>query len=228
MIMKRSFALGDLHGNKKVFEAILAELSPEDTVYCLGDVVDRGPHGYDILKSILADKRFILLKGNHEDMFADSIRNHFEYEYIDYNHYRNGGSYTYEAWVDAGAQAGLLGIINRLPIKLLYINKNKQNIWLSHAGFNIDDIPEDEEEYLWNREHFYAWMDIEKHPNDYIIHGHTPIGYIFEGDVPEEKPELGPFWYNDGHKCDIDFLTWKNNYTFLLDLDTFEAVEVRI
>ena len=99
---------------------------------------------------------------------------------------------------------------------------------MSHAGYNVDNVPKDDEEYLWNREHFYSWMDIDKHPNDYIIHGHTPIGHMFEGDVPEERPELGPFWYNDKHKCDIDFLAWENYYTFLLDLDTFEAVEVRV
>ena len=224
--MKRTFALGDLHGNKKVFEAVLAELGPEDTVYCLGDVIDRGPHGYEILKSILADKHFILLKGNHEDMFADSIKNHFENEYIDYNHYRNGGNCTYEAWVEAGAKAGLLGIINRLPVSCLYINKNGKNIYLSHAGYNVDNVPKDDEEYLWNREHFYEWMDIEKHPNDYIIHGHTPIGHMIGGE--DERPELGPYWYNEGHKCCIDFLAWKNDYTYLLDLDTFEAVEVRV
>ena len=224
--MKRTFALGDLHGNKKVFEAVLAELGPEDTVYCLGDVVDRGPHGYEILKSILADKRFILLKGNHEDMFADSIKNHFENEYIDYNHYRNGGNCTYEAWVEAGAKAGLLGIINRLPVSCLYINKSGKNIYLSHAGYNVDNVPKDDEEYLWNREHFYEWMDIEKHPNDYIIHGHTPIGHMIGEE--DERPELGPYWYNEGHKCCIDFLAWKNDYTYLLDLDTFEAVEVRV
>ena len=31
----------------------------------------------------------------------------------------------------------LLGIINRLPIKCLYINKNKQNIYINHEhSFN--------------------------------------------------------------------------------------------
>ena len=226
MKMNRTFALGDLHGNYDLWKAILSKLDPTDKVICLGDVVDRGPKGYDILLEILADKRFTLLKGNHEDMFAKSIQEYNVTGFGDYNHYCNGGSSTLDAWIFNGANSGILRIINRLPLKYLYVNKNKDYIWLSHAGFNPDNIPKDNRIFLWNREHFYGWMDIEKHPNDYIIHGHTPIGHMKGKD--DERPELGPYWYNDGHKCNIDFLAWKNNYIFLLDLDTFEAVEVRI
>ena len=44
-----------------------------DTLYILGDVIDRGPSGVDILREIQEHGNFILLKGNHEQMCLDTL-----------------------------------------------------------------------------------------------------------------------------------------------------------
>ena len=226
--MKRTFALGDLHGNYNLWKAILSKLDPTDKVYCLGDVVDRGPKGYEILIEMLADDRFTLLKGNHEDMFAESIKTYSKHgEGYDWLHISNGGEPTLTAWINAGAKPGLLGIINRLPKMVKYINKNFEEVCLSHAGFN-PETDEEYRDYLWDREHFYEFTNWNRYSNYYIIHGHTPIVYMLEDPEKKDVKITSPYWYDEGHKCCIDFLSWRSNYTFLLDLDTFEAVEVRV
>ncbi len=42
--------------------------SAQDTLYILGDVVDRGPHGVEILQEIMRTPNMKMLLGNHEFM----------------------------------------------------------------------------------------------------------------------------------------------------------------
>jgi serine/threonine protein phosphatase 1 len=73
------YAVSDLHGRKDIFDKIMSELiGPNDTLYILGDVVDRGPEPFELLRAAMSDPRVKLLKGNHEDMFKNAI-----YEYTD-------------------------------------------------------------------------------------------------------------------------------------------------
>ena len=41
------YVLSDIHGQKRRFESIMKQinLQPEDTLYVLGDVIDRNPDG---------------------------------------------------------------------------------------------------------------------------------------------------------------------------------------
>lgn len=45
------YVLSDVHGNRKRFDSIMEQiaLQPEDTLYVLGDVIDRYPDGIRIL-----------------------------------------------------------------------------------------------------------------------------------------------------------------------------------
>ena len=49
------YVMSDIHGNSKRFDSILNQinLQPEDTLYILGDVVDRYPDGIRILRRIM-------------------------------------------------------------------------------------------------------------------------------------------------------------------------------
>ena len=68
-----TWAFSDIHGNRKLFDAIKNFIKEDDTIYFLGDACDRGPDGWEIIKEILADERFIYLKGNHEDMLVKAF-----------------------------------------------------------------------------------------------------------------------------------------------------------
>lgn len=50
-----TYVISDLHGRWEKYRAILAAISfrPTDTLYVLGDVIDRGPDGCKILLDMM-------------------------------------------------------------------------------------------------------------------------------------------------------------------------------
>ena len=60
--------MSDVHGAYKKFLKMLNDVkfSEKDTLYIVGDVVDRGPHSFHILDYIMNHDNVELLKGNHE------------------------------------------------------------------------------------------------------------------------------------------------------------------
>ena len=59
------YLLSDIHGRKEKYERILEKinLQPEDKLFILGDVIDRGPDGITLLQKIMVNPQIILLKG---------------------------------------------------------------------------------------------------------------------------------------------------------------------
>jgi len=49
------YVMSDIHGHKDRFENLIQKLnlSPDDTLYILGDVVDRFPDGIRILRKVM-------------------------------------------------------------------------------------------------------------------------------------------------------------------------------
>lgn len=60
------FALSDPHGASLAFSRLLEERPPDARLIVLGDIIDRGPGGLEILRRLDADKDALLLHGNHE------------------------------------------------------------------------------------------------------------------------------------------------------------------
>ena len=69
------YVLSDIHGNTARFNSIMEQinLQPEDTLYVLGDVVDRYPDGIKILRRIMKMPNAKMLMGNHEYMMLQAI-----------------------------------------------------------------------------------------------------------------------------------------------------------
>ena len=57
------YVMSDIHGNMRRFNSIMEQinLQPEDTLYILGDVIDRHPDGIRILRRIM-DKPVMVSK----------------------------------------------------------------------------------------------------------------------------------------------------------------------
>lgn len=70
-----TYVLSDIHGNLRRFESIMAQinLQPDDTLYVLGDVIDRYPDGIKILRQIMQMPNAKMLIGNHEYMMLKAI-----------------------------------------------------------------------------------------------------------------------------------------------------------
>lgn len=227
------YALGDLHGRLDMYTEIKAFLKPDDIVYFLGDAVDRGPDSWKTFKAIINDDQFIYVKGNHEDMLYKAYKEAKIYEdtALQFNNTafidcaENGGEATvYEAWCDPEVDK-YMKQLNDLPTQAIYKNKNGIIIAMSHAGYTPNDYSQPSSfDLLWDREHFYDPWDENNYKNTIIIHGHTPINFMWEFlDVkPRNRHFAETFWYCNNHKICIDMGSYASNIAILLNLDTFD------
>lgn len=68
--MRRLLVVGDIHGCFRELEALsrLAELGPTDLLVSVGDLVDRGPSSFEVVRHFAADPAHRLaVLGNHEE-----------------------------------------------------------------------------------------------------------------------------------------------------------------
>lgn len=229
--MKKTFAISDLHGEYDFFQKIKDFLDTQGTdvtCYVLGDCVDRGLNGFKILKEVIADERFILLKGNHEDLFADSVRS----GYLTSLHSCNGGFPTMVQWKKDGEEKKWVGILQDLPYQVTYYNNIlDKKVILTHSGFTPWKPNVKEDDYIWNRDHFDdEWID--GYEDIILVHGHTPVPLMPELSVNiynehGRKMEDGACFYAKdkhglAHKINIDCGCFFTNHCTILDLDTFE------
>lgn len=63
-----TYVISDIHGHYDRYQAMLKQIRPgnEDTLYVLGDVIDRGPDGVKVLLDMMARPNVIPILGNHE------------------------------------------------------------------------------------------------------------------------------------------------------------------
>ena len=69
--MGYTYVMSDIHGMGELLENMLEKLSfsEEDTLYILGDMIDRGPDPAKVLDIASSRGNIIPLRGNHEDEF---------------------------------------------------------------------------------------------------------------------------------------------------------------
>ena len=71
-----SYVISDIHGEYDMFMELLRliDFSYADTLYILGDVVDRGPHPIAVLQKLMKMPNVIPIVGNHEVMALDGLQ----------------------------------------------------------------------------------------------------------------------------------------------------------
>ncbi len=74
----RTLAIGDIHGCGVALDVLLSkmELTPDDTLVVLGDVVDRGPSTREVIDRLFETRQIcnvIFIKGNHEEMMLNAV-----------------------------------------------------------------------------------------------------------------------------------------------------------
>ena len=69
------YCISDIHGEFDRYQTMLEEihLTDNDTLYVIGDVIDRAPGGVDVLEDIMARKNVVMLMGDHEQMCLDTL-----------------------------------------------------------------------------------------------------------------------------------------------------------
>lgn len=173
------YVMSDLHGRYEHFLDMLEfiKFSDEDTLYILGDIIDRGPRIIDIVNYVMATPNIKMILGNHEKMMLDYYATKSSYDKSLW--YSNGGDATDKEFklLSLEEQDKILKFFSELPIEYnLEINNKKYN--LVH-GIYIDKEMKDsytEKEY---REHI-LWGRVRKWdigPKDCVaIFGHTCTG----------------------------------------------------
>ena len=65
-----TYVISDIHGQYNMFIELLdkIDLKDTDTLYILGDVLDRGPHPIKTIRKLMEMPNAICLVGNHEFM----------------------------------------------------------------------------------------------------------------------------------------------------------------
>jgi serine/threonine protein phosphatase 1 len=181
--MPRRFAIGDIHGCLKTLTCLVENgirLTRGDTLYTVGDFIDRGPDSKGVLDYLAELKkkgfRIMPVRGNHEEMLLESIMDPGRIMSWVYN----GAESTLQSF---GLNAGVIltsDTVHEIPKK--YIRQIEQlpyyleldDYLIVHAAFNfyMDDPFEDNYSMLWSRDTSY---DPVKAHFRRIIHGHTPI-----------------------------------------------------
>ena len=189
-----TYVLSDIHGDKRRLDRILEQidLASDDRLYVIGDVIDRKPHGIEILEKLLKMENVTLLLGNHELMLLNALSGadlsgafpRFADEEAWMLWEYNGGLATLaslmkkpKAEVDK-----LLQTLNALPLTA-EITVNDRTFLLVHGapltnGISTGYSPRKEKSLVtWGR----VTPETELFDDKTVIFGHTPTIY-FQGD----------------------------------------------
>jgi len=177
------YAISDIHGDLAAFNRALKMLMlrKEDTLFLLGDFIDRGLDSKGVIDRIFElqvsgiDVRCI--RGNHEEMLLEGLANPSKSS----------------RWLKNGGVATLVsfGIVNVKDIPEVYVDWMKHlpyyHTWndfiLVHAGLNMHakNPFRETQDMIWIRDwrKFYdpAWLGDRT-----VIHGHTPLQRVFLAD----------------------------------------------
>ena len=213
-----TYVFSDVHGHLKPLDRALDRISPsaQDKIFCLGDMIDRGPDGIEVAEFCRRLAGCKVLMGNHEQIMVDYMANPDEQAQLMWN--LNGGSATYEALcsMDNDRRIEFLNWCENLSIHA-HVQIEDRFYILTHAGLNPKQIPDydnwdsqaieemlsmqQKDDLLWIREDFWC------HPTGLIdssgqgpvvVSGHTPtpmVGYMCD-------TCLGPA-VNEDNRCQM-------------------------
>lgn len=241
----RVWAVGDVHGFGDSLHLLLQNLhlSSEDRVVLLGDLIDRGPSSFDVIRLARSDPRIHCVKGNHESMMVKN----FSLEKIERPDedarmwFYHGGLETAASYLRAFALAdGLHGQVqlkNTIESDIQWMDELPAHLVLAkwrlvHAGYHPrrSNDHQGEEDLLWIRDAFHK----AKEPIDAlrtVVFGHTPT----MGLHPKHEARWGEVWYSpvllpDGRASSIGMDTCvfhKQNQPALLSALDLQTLEVR-
>lgn len=228
--MRVVYVVSDLHGCYDKYMKLLERLNmtSDDALYLLGDIVDRGNGGMKIVLDLIDRKNVFSCRGNHDHCAQILLRN---FAFPNDGHFvdgleeafrlwlSDGGSTTYEKFLklDESKQRAALRYLGSLPVyKKLTVGGQK--FFLAHTvpgKAKTLDIPNWKNSDFIMGEPEYEKMYFE---DTIIVTGHTPTGFI--------DPEYtGRIWKGNNHIA-IDCGAVFGNPLGCICLDTMEEIYV--
>ena len=215
------YVMSDIHGQRRRFDSIMKkiDLKPEDTLYVLGDVIDRNPDGIKILRQLMAMPNARMLLGNHELMMLKALyypipekarapewyRGRMKSIW-----YKNGGDITWDylKHLKKTVRQEIFEYLDKLPVNI-ELELNGRQFILTHAA--PTDLYERYDYKYDSAREFAVWMRFENYPvveGRTVVFGHTPtfnlnfdspmtvwdVGYWIGIDCGCMFPERGDPW----------------------------------
>lgn len=188
------YAMSDIHGCYDKYIAMLEKINfrAEDTLYVLGDVLDRGPDGFKVLLDLASRPNVVVLRGNHEamamralpyilqticsdkeltDTAADTIELWFH----------NGGETSLEDFLllDAEQAVASWEYLHAMPL-YQEIEVDERKFVLLHGGLKNFSLNRKLKDYDPNQ---IVWCRPEAntvyYPDKCVLIGHTPTPYLY-------------------------------------------------
>ena len=199
------YVISDLHGSDhKKFMKILegASFDENDTLYVLGDVIDRnGDGGIETLQWIMDQDNVHLILGNHEAMLLACevmVMNITDRTYkrlcdetqiqIMSTYLKNGGGITLKtiSKLPKAAKEKIFDYLRTLPL-YAEVSAGGKDYLLVHSGlghFSYDKTPDrySADELIWTRPR----IDERYYSNVTTVFGHTPTAFYgkkYQGDI---------------------------------------------
>lgn len=177
--MGRAFAIGDIHGCCRTFQRLLFEvigLEKADSLYLLGDYIDRGPDSKGVIEQIMALQAngYVVqpIRGNHEQLLLNALTQPTRENmtlWLDY-----GGHATLKSYGVEHPEELPLAHINFFK-KLPFYCASEKHIFV-HAGIecNLENpfTCDGEDAMLWSRT---KMTDPDKCEGYVLVGGHTPL-----------------------------------------------------
>lgn len=194
-----TYVLSDVHGEIDRWNRMLEliQLSDEDTLIVIGDAIDRGKQGVEILRDIMGRPNVQFVVGNHEYMMLDTFWSGNDYD-ARRLWTRNGGGETYRTMVyriPTEERLRILRFIQQSP-SFLDIEVNGREYHICHGMPSHDLITR-----LWDRPE--PPPTEPPIPGKTCIVGHTATIWLYELEEGYDPNTPLKIWYGPG-LIDVD------------------------
>jgi serine/threonine protein phosphatase 1 len=175
--MKKTYAIGDIHGMSNMLLELLDKIVEDDAtekrLVFLGDYVDRGPDSKGVLDMLMELQKtrqykgvefesVVCLKGNHEHMMEQALK-HPHVLRLARLWLINGGVETMDNFGE-DVPPSYVRWIENLPT----VHEDEHRIYV-HAGLHPMDTT-NKQSHMWIREYF---VDVDHDFGKLVVHGHT-------------------------------------------------------
>ena len=190
-----TYVVSDVHGRAAAFDRALerVSLADDDTLWVLGDMIDRGPAAADVLRMVRDLPCAHAIMGNHERLMLDVLTSPDD-QLASYNWLSNGGAATHTSLLNipVGQRVDLLEWAGALPAYGHAIVAGRAFLF-AHSGIragqvSVPDVWDDAacerflsaqtlDDLLWIREDFWGCPTGLVRPDGagaVVVCGHTP------------------------------------------------------
>jgi serine/threonine protein phosphatase 1 len=190
--MTKKWVIPDIHGYSGTLKTLIEDQikpSRNDTIFFLGDYIDRGPESKGVIDYIIRlrkdDYNIRMLRGNHEDYLLRTFDNETVHKNLLGITFRNQ---LKKEWFKYGGKETLdsfhISDVHEIPpdyitwMRELEYYIELDSFILVHAGLNfgMQDPFNDKHSMLWIRD---FKVDLEKTGFRKVIHGHVPVSMDF-------------------------------------------------